>query len=86
MYQKNKKEEIENISDVTESIEENKIEEVENIEDNSNETIVEEIKEEIIETDPPRYMCIWNAYMLRCLQNGRSSSRSLEFEGNTGTS
>ena len=29
---------------------------------------------------------IWNAYMLRCLQNGRSSSRSLEFEGNTGTS
>ena len=31
-------------------------------------------------------MCIWNAYMLRCLQNGRSSSRSLESEGNTGTS
>lgn len=42
--------------------------------------------EEIIKTDPPRYMCIWNAYMLRCLQNGRSSSRSLESEGNTGTS
>lgn len=49
--EENKKEEIENISDVTESIEENKIEEVENIEDNSNETIVEEIKEEIIETE-----------------------------------
>lgn len=49
--EENKKEEIENISNITESIEENKIEEVENIEDNSNETIVEEIKEEIIETE-----------------------------------
>ena len=44
------------------------------------------ITEEIIKIDSPRYMCIWNAYMLRCLQNGRSSSRSLESEGNTGTS
>ncbi len=25
-------------------------------------------------------MCIWNAYMLRCLQNGRSSSRSLNLK------
>ena len=41
----NKKEEIENISNITESIEENKIEEVENIEDTSNEKIVEEIIE-----------------------------------------
>ena len=46
-----KLDEVENISDVTENIEENKIEEVENIEDNSNEKIVEEIKEEIIETE-----------------------------------
>ena len=43
-------------------------------------------RSKLLKTDPPRYMCIWNAYMLRCLQNGRSSSRSLEFEGNTGTS
>lgn len=49
--EEDKKEEIENISNITENIEENKIEEVENIEDNSNETIVEEIKEEIIETE-----------------------------------
>lgn len=46
-----KLEEVENISDVTENIEENKIEEVEDIEDTSNEKIVEEIKEEIIETE-----------------------------------
>lgn len=46
-----KLEEVENISDVTENIEENKIEEVENIEDTSNEKIVEEIKDEIIETE-----------------------------------
>lgn len=46
-----KLDEVENISDVTENIEENKIEEVENIEDTSNEKIVEEIKDEIIETE-----------------------------------
>ena len=46
-----KLEEVENISDITENIEENKIEEVEDIENISNEKIVEEIKEEIIETE-----------------------------------
>lgn len=49
--EEDKKEEIENISDVTENTEENKIEKVENVEDNSDEKIVEEIKEEIIETE-----------------------------------
>ena len=43
--EEDKKEEIENISNITENIEENKIEEVENIEDTSNEKIVEEIIE-----------------------------------------
>ena len=48
--EEDKKEEIENISNITENIEENKIEEVEDIENISNEKIVEEIKdEEVVE-------------------------------------
>lgn len=46
-----KLDEVENISDITENTGENKIEEIEDIENISNEKIVEEIKEEIIETE-----------------------------------
>lgn len=49
--EKPKLDEVENISDITENTEENKIKEVEDIENISNEKIVEEIKEEIIETE-----------------------------------